>query len=67
MKKTILVIEPDKKELRNLREILSKEGYSIMTATDIETAVNICRSIEVDYILSETANINLKIQNNTSK
>lgn len=41
--------------LRKLRELLSKEGFSIMTVTDRNTAYNICSKLKIDYIL---ANLN---------
>ena len=47
----ILVIEPDTIELRRLREILSREGFSITTALDRETALQICKRLEVRFVL----------------
>jgi PleD family two-component response regulator len=54
MNAQILIIDNDTKELRRLRKILSSEGYNIMTATDYETAVSICKKIDITYILAET-------------
>ncbi len=51
MKTTLLIIDEDKRELLRLRKIFSREGYNLMTATNIETALNICRNIKVDYVL----------------
>jgi PleD family two-component response regulator len=49
----VLVLNPDTTELRRLREMLSREGYSIMTATDTETAQHICRQIPVAMVLGD--------------
>ncbi len=51
MKKSILVIEENTIELRKLRKILSIEGFEIMTVTDYKTAEDICKKIEVSYVL----------------
>jgi PleD family two-component response regulator len=53
MKPTILVIAKDTTELRRLREILTREGYSIMTAMDRDTADQICKRIPIDFILGD--------------
>ena len=54
MHELILVVDPDTIQLRKLREILSREGFSIMTATNRETAMQICRRIPVQLVLGET-------------
>jgi DNA-binding response OmpR family regulator len=54
MHEIILVVDPDTARLRKLREVLSREGFSIMTATDRETARQICRKIPVQLILGGT-------------
>ena len=54
MHELILVVDPDTVRLRKLREILSREGFNIMTATDRTTAMQICQRIPVQYILGET-------------
>jgi PleD family two-component response regulator len=51
----ILVIDPDTDELRKLREILTKEGYSIMTAIDRATALHICERIPIRFVLAKTS------------
>ncbi|MCF8265121.1 MAG: hypothetical protein K9I99_11540 [Melioribacteraceae bacterium] len=51
MKPTILIIDENTFELLRLRKILSKEGYNIMTATNHETAKNICDKMNVDYVV----------------
>ena len=55
MDKHILVIDSDTAELRKLREILTREGYNIMTATDKETAVHICQRIPIKFVLAEAS------------
>jgi PleD family two-component response regulator len=55
MSEFVLIIESDTAELRKLREILTREGYNIMTAADEETALKICRQVPVTMILCETA------------
>ena len=60
MEKTILIIESDISELRKLREILSREGFNIMTATNRKMAEYICERIPINYILSDSSGLNLK-------
>ncbi|HTK82805.1 MAG TPA: hypothetical protein VL633_10975 [Bacteroidota bacterium] len=55
MEKHILVIDSDTKELRRLREVLTKEGFSIMTATDKATAMEICQRIPIGFVLAEAS------------
>ena len=54
MHELILVVDPDTARLRKLRELLSREGYNIMTATDRDTAIQICQRIPVQLVLGET-------------
>ena len=54
MHELILVVDPDTVRLRKLREHLCREGFGIMTATDRETAMQICRRIPVQLVLGET-------------
>jgi len=54
MPEHILIIDKNTQELRKLRELLTREGYSVMTATDSETARRICRQIPIKFILGET-------------
>lgn len=55
MEKYILVIDKDTGELRRLRELLSREGYNIMTASDITTAMEICQKVTVSLILGDSS------------
>jgi len=50
-KNRILVVDKDYNGLLSLREALSKAGYHIMTALDIETAEKLMRVTEFDYII----------------
>lgn len=61
MHELILVVDPDTVRLRNLRELLSREGFGIMTATDRETAMQICRRIPVQLVLGETKELGFDI------
>ncbi|MEW6061250.1 MAG: hypothetical protein AB1600_04835 [Bacteroidota bacterium] len=54
MSENILIIDKNTGELRRLREILTREGYSVMTATDRETAKQICKQIPIRFVLGET-------------
>ncbi|RMH65598.1 MAG: response regulator [Calditrichaeota bacterium] len=60
MQQHILIIDDDTSELRRLREILSRAGYSIMTASDPATAQKICNTLPVSFILSGSENIVIK-------
>lgn len=55
----ILIVESNTTKLRKLREILSKEGFNIMTVTDRESALNICGKINIEYVLANPADIGL--------
>lgn len=66
MNEHILIIDNDKSQLRKLRQILSREGYSIMTATDLETAASICKNLPIKYVLGESNFFNLLVSNDDS-
>lgn len=55
MDKQLLIIDNDSVELRNLRKILAGEGFRIMTATDMETALKIYKHVNISYILSDVS------------
>ena len=57
MAEQILIIESDTKKLRRLREILSREGFNLITVTDKDSALNICRKLNIDYILGNTSDL----------
>ena len=63
MEKHILVINSDTTELRKLRELLTREGYSIMTAIDKTTALQICQRIPIAFVLAETSVIDFPTTN----
>lgn len=66
MKEHILIIDSNTIELRRLREIFSKEGFNIMTATDISTAIDLITKIDVKYVISEASFLN-EIKNSEQK
>ncbi|MEW5799279.1 MAG: hypothetical protein AB1728_09755 [Bacteroidota bacterium] len=53
MSENILIIDKNTAELRKLREVLTREGYSVMTATDSATAKQICKQIPIRFVLGE--------------
>lgn len=53
MTEHILIIDGDLQELRRLREILAREGYNIMTASDDKTAQEICARLPVKLVIAE--------------
>ncbi len=57
MADTILIIDKNTVELRKLREVLTREGYGVMTATDSVTAKQICEQIPVKFILGEAESL----------
>jgi len=59
MNKQILILEENRDELRKLRKLLSSEGYNIMTAMDKETAIEICKNLDIAFILSSTSILDL--------
>lgn len=59
----ILILTDETRELKKLREVLSQEGYDIMTAANIEIAEQICEKIPVDLVLAKKSMINFKTNN----
>lgn len=53
MQENILIIDKNTIELRRLREVLTREGFGVMTATDSTMAKQICEQIPVKFILGE--------------
>lgn len=51
MKKQILIIDDNTSELKKLRELLSQNGYGVLTATDEEIAKILCSKIPIDFVL----------------
>jgi PleD family two-component response regulator len=51
MEQHILIVDDDTQELRRLRELLTRAGYNIMTATDKATAERIMEKITISFIL----------------
>lgn len=54
MDKRILVVESNTLLLKKLRELLSREGYDVITVNNKESALNICEKVKIDYILAST-------------
>ena len=63
MNERILIIESDINWLRKLREILSKEGFNIITVTDKESALSICKKINVEYVIANPFDLGLNETN----
>ena len=59
MSEHILIIESNTNKLRKLREILSREGFDIMTVTNRESAVSICKKIKIEYVIANPEDIGL--------
>ena len=53
MPEQILIIDNNTSSLRKLREILSKEGYGIITVTDKISAENILKKMNITFIVGE--------------
>lgn len=47
----MLILDKDIQELRRLREILSREGFNIITATDMKTAEKLSEHFNFTFIL----------------
>lgn len=59
MNEHILIIESDTYALKKLRELLSREGFNIMTVTNRESALNICEKIKIDYVIANPKELKL--------
>lgn len=55
LKEHILIIDSNTQELRKMRELLYKEGFNIMTASDLKTANDLIEKIEIKYVISESS------------
>ncbi len=55
MSRQILIVDDDTIELKKLREILSKYGYGIITATDISIAKELVSKLHIDFLLMRTS------------
>ncbi len=53
MTEHILIIDSDLQELRRLREVLAREGYNIMTASDDKTAQELCARLPIKLVLAD--------------
>ncbi|MFA6438678.1 MAG: hypothetical protein WCX28_05175 [Bacteriovoracaceae bacterium] len=57
MQENILIIDKNTMALRKLREVLTREGFGVMTATDHIMAKQICEQIPVKFILAEAESL----------
>lgn len=51
MKRHVLIVHKNARDLRRLRELFVREGYQIMTATNWSTARRIRESFDIDLIV----------------
>lgn len=51
----ILVLDEDAQNLRKLRELLTKEGFNLITAANKETAIELSRHIKFEYVLGNAS------------
>jgi PleD family two-component response regulator len=43
-----------------MRELLSKEGFNIITVTDRESALSICNKIKIEYIIGTPGDLGIQ-------
>jgi PleD family two-component response regulator len=61
------VLDDDAVELRKLREILTREGFNIITATDKETAIELSKHIKFGFVLGKASALGFAATENNSK
>lgn len=66
MNDQILVLDDDTKELRKLREVLTREGFNIITATDKETALRLSKHIKFSFILGKASALGFSFEKENS-
>jgi PleD family two-component response regulator len=64
MNGNILIIDSGKERLKKLRELLSKEGFSLITVTDKAAAESICEKMDIEYIIANPQSFELKSKEN---
>ncbi|MFA7289624.1 MAG: hypothetical protein WC055_12175 [Melioribacteraceae bacterium] len=64
MNGNILIIDSGKERLKKLRELLSKEGFSLITVTDKLAAESICEKMDIEYIIANPQSFGLKCREN---
>lgn len=62
MENIVLILDTDTVELRKLREIFAREGYSIMTAADRSTAMQILSKVRVRYVVGAASMFTLNLK-----
>jgi CheY-like chemotaxis protein len=60
----ILIIDSDKIILRRLRELLTSEGFSIMTVTDKKEALNLCKQLPIRLIIGAPSELGIDTKEN---
>ncbi|MBX3006489.1 MAG: hypothetical protein KF816_00540 [Melioribacteraceae bacterium] len=66
MNEQILVIDSDTIKLRKMRELLSREGFNIITVIDRESALSICDKIKIEYVIGRPNDLGLLEENSNS-
>lgn len=59
MNENILIIDSDKLMLKKLRELLTKEGFSIMTVTNKTEALNLCKQLPIRLVIGSPYELDL--------
>ncbi|HSP86908.1 MAG TPA: hypothetical protein VLN45_02145 [Ignavibacteriaceae bacterium] len=67
MKNQILVLDDDTYELRRLREILTREGFNIITATDKDMALELSKHIKFSFVLGKAITLGFNSSNKKKK
>ena len=49
----ILIIDSNTVMLKRLRNLLSSEGFNLMTATNLATAKEIMHQVDISYVLAQ--------------
>ncbi|HMW32140.1 MAG TPA: hypothetical protein PLH27_16395 [bacterium] len=65
MKKKVLIFNQDIDELSVIRQVLVREGYEAITASNWDTATKLFASLEIDYVLmnGKSSDIQRVLQN----
>ncbi|MBW2109022.1 MAG: response regulator [Deltaproteobacteria bacterium] len=49
----ILVVDDDVQILRSLRDVLQREGYEVLEATDGKKAIQLCKAQAIDVVITD--------------
>ena len=58
--KKILILNKNIDELSSIRQMFAKEGCEVITASNWETALKLVSNIEIDYLVLDAKNGDLK-------